>query len=161
VNCVNVGRKSGRVLASGGEDKLVTLWAIGKTEQIMSLSGHSSPVECVSFDNQEQLVVAGAASGTIKLWDLDQQKVVRTLTGHKANCSAVDFHPFGPSFFASGSVDTNLKIWDIRKYSILISILHYYPHTYYILQIPILYSITILISIPILHYHPHTYFYTP
>jgi WD40 repeat protein len=40
--------------------------------------------------------------------------VVRTLTGHRSNCTSVDFHPFG-EFFASGSLDTNLKIWDIRK----------------------------------------------
>jgi WD40 repeat protein len=40
--------------------------------------------------------------------------VVRTLTGHRSNCTAVEFHPFG-EFFASGSMDTNLKIWDIRK----------------------------------------------
>lgn len=40
--------------------------------------------------------------------------VVRTLSGHRSNCTAVEFHPFG-EFFASGSRDTNLKIWDIRK----------------------------------------------
>lgn len=40
--------------------------------------------------------------------------MVRTLTGHRSSCSAVEFHPFG-EFFASGSMDTNLKIWDIRK----------------------------------------------
>jgi WD40 repeat protein len=39
---------------------------------------------------------------------------VRTLTGHLSNCVVVDFHPFG-EFFASGSMDTNLKIWDIRR----------------------------------------------
>lgn len=44
------------------------------------------------------------------LWCL----VVRTLTGHRSNCISVDFHPFG-EFFASGSLDTNLKIWDLRK----------------------------------------------
>ena len=43
-------------------------------------------------------------------------KAVRTLQGHKAACTAVDFHPFG-EFFASGSVDTSLKIWDIRRRS--------------------------------------------
>lgn len=40
--------------------------------------------------------------------------VVRTLTGHRSNCISLDFHPFG-EFFASGSLDTNLKIWDIRR----------------------------------------------
>lgn len=40
--------------------------------------------------------------------------VIRTLTGHRSNCISLDFHPFG-EFFASGSLDTNLKIWDIRR----------------------------------------------
>lgn len=39
--------------------------------------------------------------------------VVRTLSGHRSNCISLDFHPFG-EIFASGSLDTNLKIWDIR-----------------------------------------------
>ena len=38
------------------------------------MSGHQSPVECVSFDNAEEVVVAGATGGTVKLWDLEQAK---------------------------------------------------------------------------------------
>ncbi|GMG98946.1 hypothetical protein Nepgr_000786 [Nepenthes gracilis] len=95
VNCLKIGRKSSRVLVTGGEDNKVNLWAIGKPNAILSLSGHST-------------------SGTIKLWDLEEAKIVRTLTGHRSNCISVDFHPFG-EFFASGSLDTNLKIWDIRR----------------------------------------------
>ena len=99
---------------TGGDDKKVNMWAIGKPQAILSLSGHQSAVECVTFDQAEEVVVAGAAGGTLKLWDLEEAKVVRTLTGHRSNCTAVDFHPFG-EFFASGSLDTNLKIWDIRR----------------------------------------------
>lgn len=40
--------------------------------------------------------------------------MVRGFTGHISNCSALEFHPFG-QYLASGSSDTNLKIWDIRK----------------------------------------------
>ncbi|KAK1305446.1 hypothetical protein QJS10_CPB11g02391 [Acorus calamus] len=114
VNCLKIGRKSSRVLVTGGEDHKVNLWAIGKPNAIASLSGHTSAIESVSFDSSEMMVAAGAASGTIKLWDLEEAKVVRTLTGHRSNCISVDFHPFG-EFFASGSLDTNLKIWDIRR----------------------------------------------
>ncbi|RRT34158.1 hypothetical protein B296_00057750, partial [Ensete ventricosum] len=129
VNCLKIGRKSSRVLVTGGEDNKVNIWAIGKPNAILVgtslaylasvsliylLSGHMSAVESVSFDSSEILVAAGAASGSIKLWDLEEAKIVRTLTGHRSNCIAVDFHPFG-EFFASGSLDTNLKIWDIRR----------------------------------------------
>ncbi|XP_050375143.1 katanin p80 WD40 repeat-containing subunit B1 homolog KTN80.4 isoform X2 [Argentina anserina] len=114
VNCLKIGRKTSRVLVTGGEDHKVNLWAIGKPNALLSLSGHTSGIDSVSFDSSEVLVAAGAASGTIKLWDLEEAKIVRTLTGHRSNCISVDFHPFG-EFFASGSLDTNLKIWDIRK----------------------------------------------
>ncbi|KAG6468083.1 hypothetical protein ZIOFF_072651 [Zingiber officinale] len=156
VNCLKIGRKTSRVLVTGGEDHKVNVWAIGKPNAILvgisfscrifSLSGHMSAVESVSFDSSEVLVAAGATSGSIKLWDLEEAKsktlvvailksrssqrksklldifgsfilpyaVIRTLTGHRSNCIAVDFHPFG-EFFASGSLDTNLKIWDMRR----------------------------------------------
>ncbi|XP_057482021.1 katanin p80 WD40 repeat-containing subunit B1 homolog KTN80.4-like [Actinidia eriantha] len=114
VNCLKIGRKSSRVLVTGGEDHKVNLWAIGKPNAILSLSGHTSGIDSVSFDSSEAFVAAGAASGTIKLWDLEEAKIVRTLMGHRSNCISLDFHPFG-EFFASGSLDTNLKIWDIRR----------------------------------------------
>ncbi|XP_072988421.1 katanin p80 WD40 repeat-containing subunit B1 homolog KTN80.4-like isoform X1 [Typha latifolia] len=114
VNCLSIGKKSNRVFITGGEDRKVNMWAIGKPTPLLSLSGHTSSVDSVAFDSAEVLVLAGSSNGTIKLWDLEEAKVVRTLTGHRSNCSSVEFHPFG-EFFASGSFDADLKIWDIRK----------------------------------------------
>ena len=89
VNCLQLGRKSGTVMVTGGDDKKVNVWAVGKPNAIMSLAGHTSAVECVSFDSNEQTVIAGSAGGTLKLWDLEQAKVARTLTGHRSNCVSV------------------------------------------------------------------------
>ena len=83
---------------------------MGKPTPILSLTGHSSAIECVSFDKREEVVVAGSAAGTVKVWDLENSKVMRTMLGHRAACTAVDFHPYG-EYFASGSADCNLKIW--------------------------------------------------
>ncbi|XP_022720507.1 katanin p80 WD40 repeat-containing subunit B1 homolog isoform X2 [Durio zibethinus] len=114
VNCLSLGKKTCRLLITGGDDHKVNVWAIGKPNSLMSLCGHTSPVESLAFDSAEVLVLAGASTGVMKLWDLEETKMVRGLTGHRSNCTAMEFHPFG-EFFASGSMDTNLKIWDIRK----------------------------------------------
>ncbi|VAH80311.1 unnamed protein product [Triticum turgidum subsp. durum] len=114
VRSLAIGKKSSRVFITGGSDRNVNLWAIGKQTPLLSLSGHTSSVEAVEFDTAEVLVLAGSSNGSIKLWDLEEAKVVRSLTGHRSSCTAVEFHPFG-EFFASGSSDTDLKIWDIKK----------------------------------------------
>ncbi|XP_077982577.1 katanin p80 WD40 repeat-containing subunit B1-like [Glandiceps talaboti] len=114
VNCLALGSKSGRVMVTGGEDKKVNMWAVGKPNCIMSLSGHTTPVESVRFGNSEELVAAGSQSGTIKIWDLEAAKIVRTLTGHKSSIRTLDFHPYG-EFVVSGSLDTNIKLWDVRR----------------------------------------------
>ncbi|KAI9000020.1 WD40-repeat-containing domain protein [Gaertneriomyces semiglobifer] len=112
--CLRIGQKSGRVMVTGGEDRKVNLWAVGKSAPILSLSGHSSSIESVALDYPEEIVVAGSATGTIKMWDLEHAKVIRTLAGHKTSARVVEFHPFG-EFFASGSEDGTVKIWDVRR----------------------------------------------
>lgn len=109
-----LGHKSGRVMVTGGDDKKVNLWAIGKQSCFMSLSGHTTAVECVQFNHVEELVCAGSRGGAIKVWDLEAAKLVRTLTGHRESIKCVDFHPYG-DFLASGSADMTIRIWDSRK----------------------------------------------
>uniref|UniRef100_A0A8C8MMN7 Katanin p80 WD40 repeat-containing subunit B1 n=1 Tax=Oncorhynchus tshawytscha TaxID=74940 RepID=A0A8C8MMN7_ONCTS len=114
VACLALGKNSGRLLATGGEDCRVNIWAVSKPNCIMSLTGHNNPVECVKFNNSEEQVVAGSQSGSLRVWDLEAAKILRTLMGHKANICSLDFHPFG-EYLASGSMDTNIKLWDVRR----------------------------------------------
>ena len=143
MNCLALGHKSGRVLVTGGEDKKVNLWAVGKPNCIMSLSGsdnyrkclqlltlimfpgHSTGIECVRFGYTEELVCAGSQSGALKIWDLEAAKLLRTLTGHKSGVKCIDFHPYG-DFLCSGSSDTSLRLWDTRRKGCIFS---YKGHT--------------------------------
>eukprot|EP01116_Phalansterium_solitarium_P011481 TRINITY_DN27175_c0_g1_i1.p1 TRINITY_DN27175_c0_g1~~TRINITY_DN27175_c0_g1_i1.p1 ORF type:complete len:216 (+),score=88.63 TRINITY_DN27175_c0_g1_i1:209-856(+) len=117
VNCLRIGRKSGRVLVTGGDDRKVNMWAIGKPgPPIMSLQGPagSQGVQCVTFDQKEEHVAAGESGGSLRIWDLDQQKVVRNWNGHQQAVTSVDVHPFG-EFYASGCGDTQVRVWDLRR----------------------------------------------
>uniref|UniRef100_A0A672T857 Katanin p80 WD40 repeat-containing subunit B1 n=1 Tax=Sinocyclocheilus grahami TaxID=75366 RepID=A0A672T857_SINGR len=108
VSSLVLGKASGRLLATGGEDCRVNIWAVSKPNCIMSLTGHTSPVECIQFNSSEERVVAGSQSGSLRLWDLEAAKILRTLMGHKASVCSLDFHPMG-EYLASGSVDSNIK----------------------------------------------------
>uniref|UniRef100_A0A8D0GNU7 Katanin p80 WD40 repeat-containing subunit B1 n=1 Tax=Sphenodon punctatus TaxID=8508 RepID=A0A8D0GNU7_SPHPU len=114
VSSLVLGKSSGRLLATGGDDCRVNIWSVNKPNCILSLTGHTTPVESVKINTKEELIVAGSRSGSIRIWDLEAAKILRTLMGHKANVCSLDFHPFGV-FVASGSMDTNIKIWDVRR----------------------------------------------
>ena len=74
VTCLTIGRKSARILATGGEDRLVKLWAVGKPTCIKSLSGHTSTIQSAQFSENEQFIAAGSLSGSIRIWDLEKGK---------------------------------------------------------------------------------------
>lgn len=114
VNCLAMGHKTGRVMVTGGEDRKVNLWTAGKPNCIMSLAGHTTPVDSVRFGHNEEMVVAGSMSGALKIWNLEEAKILRTLTGHKSSVKSLDFHPYG-DYAASGSQDSTIKLWDIRR----------------------------------------------
>lgn len=114
ITCVSLGRQSGRVMATGGEDRRVKLWAVGKPTCILSLTGHTSSVEATEFSHDEGRVAAGSLSGSLRIWDLEEVKIIRALSGHTSGIRSLDFHPFG-NFIASGSTDTSVKLWDVSR----------------------------------------------
>ncbi|XP_056134155.1 katanin p80 WD40 repeat-containing subunit B1 [Lampris incognitus] len=114
LSCLTLGKSSGRLLATGGEDCRVNIWAVSKPTCIMSLTGHSNTIESIQFNSSEEQVAAGSQSGSLRVWDLEAAKILRTLMGHKANITSLDFHPYG-EYLASGSMDTNIKLWDVRR----------------------------------------------
>ncbi|KAJ3030540.1 UNVERIFIED_CONTAM: hypothetical protein HDU68_008683 [Siphonaria sp. JEL0065] len=112
--CLRIGPKSGKVMVSGCEDGIVSLWALGKTSPILNLPGHASSITSLAIDWPEEYVIVGCAAGPIKLWDLQHAKVARTLMGHKEATTAIEFHPFG-DFFVSGGTEAVVKVWDVKK----------------------------------------------
>eukprot|EP00668_Euglena_longa_P002184 GGOE01002528.1.p1 GENE.GGOE01002528.1~~GGOE01002528.1.p1 ORF type:complete len:628 (+),score=97.90 GGOE01002528.1:81-1964(+) len=119
VNCAKFGRTTGQLIATGGQDRKVNIWKVGCPSVVAQLHGHTSTIESVTFDYEEELVVSGSSGGTIKVWDLNSERMQKSFNyGHKTNVTCLDYHPFG-NFFCSGSADTQVKVWDLRKKSYL------------------------------------------
>ena len=56
----------GRILASGGQDKLIKLWDMKTGKLLQTLRGHERGVWCLNFFTQT-LLVSGSYDGTIKV----------------------------------------------------------------------------------------------
>ncbi|KAL7027039.1 hypothetical protein ACKWTF_005273 [Chironomus riparius] len=113
VSCLDIG-ETGRVLVTGGSDRLVNLFAIGNEKSIQSLDGHHSRIECVRFTCSDDLVYSADENGIIKKWDLNQCESNSTFYGHMKSVRSLDFHPYG-DYLVSGSHDTSVRLWDIRN----------------------------------------------
>lgn len=58
--------------------------------------------------------MVGCGGGSVQVWNLEQNRIQATFPGHKTATECVEFHPYG-AFFATGSFDTNMKIWDMKQ----------------------------------------------
>lgn len=114
VTSLDIG-ETGRVLVTGGQDRNVNLWAFGNEKCFMSLPGHNGQVDCVKFTSGDDLVYSADENGIIKRWDLNTQSGCVTFYGHMKSVRTLDFHPHGSYIFASGSNDTTVRLWDVRK----------------------------------------------
>lgn len=100
---------------TGGQDRNVNLWALGNEKCFMSLSGHNGQVDCVKFASGDDIVYSSDENGIIKRWDLNAQPGCVTFYGHMKSVRTLDFHPHGDYIVASGSNDTTVRLWDVRK----------------------------------------------
>ncbi|XP_036317461.1 katanin p80 WD40 repeat-containing subunit B1 isoform X2 [Rhagoletis pomonella] len=106
--------ETGSVLVTGGQDRNVNLWAIGREELFMSLTGHNRPIDCVRFAYNDDFVYSADDIGIIRRWDLNAQTICSTLNGHMKSVRTLDFNPSG-EYVVSGSNDTTVRLWDVRN----------------------------------------------
>ncbi len=113
VRCVAFS-SDGRTLASGGDDKTVTLWDVASGRERRTLAGHTGPVVAVALSPDGRALASGSDDKTVKLWDVASGRQLRTLTGHTEWMRSVAFSPDG-RILASGSDDKTVKLWDVAS----------------------------------------------
>ena len=97
----------GTIIATGGNDKTVKLWARdGTLLQTLQIQG---TVYRVAFSPTAEQVVIGTVEGTLQIWGIDGQKRVH-LQAHDFPIWGVAVSPDG-NLMASASSDRTIKLW--------------------------------------------------
>jgi class 3 adenylate cyclase/GTPase SAR1 family protein len=111
--------RSGRWLATGGTDRVVTLWDVRAWEPVRTLEGHTSAVVCVDFSKKFDLLASKGKHGddTIRIWRFGAGNCVATIPEPSSQgffLGGLAFHPRLPLLATVGSdPDTNENDRDV------------------------------------------------
>ncbi|KAF9356631.1 hypothetical protein BGX26_004980 [Mortierella sp. AD094] len=105
---------TGDRIASGGGDKTLRLWDVKTGACLLTLTGHTSPIQSLDFSPIEaQIASGGAADKTLRLWDIETGACIRTLIGHMAWIQSIAYSSKGDRI-VSGSYDGTARLWDSK-----------------------------------------------
>lgn len=115
---VNFSPKDPNIFASASLDATVRVWNITKSTPSITLTGHTSGVNCVDFYHGDKpFLVSGSDDNTVKVWDYQTRSCVQTLEGHSDFVTTVIFHP-KLGHIISASEDQTINIWNGSTYQL-------------------------------------------
>ncbi|XP_059217834.1 autophagy-related protein 16 isoform X2 [Stomoxys calcitrans] len=105
-----------RVIATGGADRKVKLWDVGKgsSEPRAVLGGSSAGINSVDFDSTGTYIIGTSNDYGARVWTVADNRLRHTLTGHSGKVMAAKYIQ-EPVKVVTGSHDRTLKIWDLRS----------------------------------------------
>lgn len=109
--------KDGKFLASGGDEKCITILQIENAGNMTSvwkrLQGHSDPISDVVFSPNTEKLVSGDQCGIIRIWNVETGEPLRRIDWHAGTICGIITSPDGTRF-ATASRDHFMAVWDLN-----------------------------------------------
>ncbi|MDD5569696.1 MAG: caspase family protein [Bacteroidales bacterium] len=105
---------SGKILISGGHDKLIKLWDVATGKLLRTLGNVTTPVPTVRFHPSDSILMI-SSGGSAVVWNIALANVKHKIEGHKGLTGAADYSP-DSKFIVTAGFDKNIKIWDAQNF---------------------------------------------
>jgi WD40 repeat protein len=99
----------GKLVATGGWDRVIHLWDVATGERVRSLRGHALAVWSVAFSPDGRRLVSGGLDKTVRLWDAESGHELLSLPGVAGRVESVAFGRDGRRISAA---DLDVLVWE-------------------------------------------------
>ncbi|HXG46863.1 MAG TPA: c-type cytochrome domain-containing protein [Methylomirabilota bacterium] len=102
------------LVALGGPDRLVKIFATQSGELEHKLKKHTDWVTAVAFSPDGEMLASADRNGGLTVWDTHTGQELFTPAGHKAAITALHWRP-DSKLIASSSEDGTIKLWETSE----------------------------------------------
>lgn len=113
VNTLAFPPRSDKMVASGGQDKVIKLWSFPDMKVLGEMKGHRRGIWTVAFHPTDKILLSGSGDATLRLWNLNDFTALKAFEGHTGAILNARFMQNGMQIMSSGA-DGLLKLWQIR-----------------------------------------------
>ncbi|KAF8842627.1 WD40 repeat-like protein [Paxillus ammoniavirescens] len=103
----------GHWIATGGQEKNITIWNAATCEKVMVLKGHTDCVRSLAFSPDSARVVSGSEDKTVIVWSATTGKrLLGPLIGHTYKVWCARFSPNGDKIASCDGGGGKMRIWN-------------------------------------------------
>ncbi|EFW13978.1 U5 snRNP complex subunit [Coccidioides posadasii str. Silveira] len=114
--------RDSRIIFSASADMTLASWDLESGERIRRHVGHEEVINCLDLSKRgQELLISGSDDGCIGIWDPRKKDAIDFLETEMP-ITAVALAEAGNEIY-SGGIDNDIHVWDIRKRSIVYSMI--------------------------------------
>ncbi|KAH6593359.1 hypothetical protein BASA50_007567 [Batrachochytrium salamandrivorans] len=110
--CINL---VGGLLATGGNDKCITVWSVEKGKGPKTIDAHKGAIYQVEFSADSDYIYSSSDDGHVLKWDWRAGTLLSTCMRHPSAVWSFDFNFGSSDIVVCGRADGHITVWNVQS----------------------------------------------